>query len=264
MADTVSYENDEGLPQAKQPRLGDYSVDTEEEFDEDFSQSSSCWLASEQLSAFLETFRKPLQSFERKTICRKFPRPDVEAVYTPVVDEYLSSLVPGIKQANKEGRFTQDHALDAVGSIAFIYEHLNDLLFQSKEKGGVVLPSDQLQALFSASSHGLRLIGNASALLAKERRSVVLKKINAKGCLASLATEDFPDAKKKLFGDGFEVRLKTKSETAKTLLRASNVGRSSQQFFRGCTAPFKFRGGRGVGAFGNPQYSRPYCGFSCF
>ena len=138
-----------------------------------------------------------------------------------MLDEYLASIVPGIKQADKETKFLQGRVLDAVGPIAFMYEHLNDLLSHAKENGEVVLSSEQVQALFSASSHGLRgLVGNASALMVKERRSTVLKKINAKGSLVSLASETFPDAKKNLFGDGFEERRKTRSETAKTLLQA--------------------------------------------
>ena len=87
--------------------------------------------------------------------------------------------------------------------------------------------------------------------MTKERRSTVVKKINAKGSLVSLASETFPDAKKNLFGAGFEERLKTRLETAKTLLQASSVGKGYQ--FRGRTTPLKFREGRGAGAFGNPQ-----------
>ena len=104
------------------------------------------------------------------------------------------------------------------------------------------------------------LVGNASALLSKERRSLVLKKINSKGTLTSLAAEEFPDAKKNLFGDGFEERLKARSETAKTLFQAANAGQKTK-FFRGRTTPFRSRGYRGGGAFrGAPRnrFSRGY------
>ena len=70
------------------------------------------------------------------------------AVYTPILDEYLASIVPGVKQADKETKFLQDRILDAVGLIAFMYEHLNDLLSNAKENGVVVLSSEQVQALF--------------------------------------------------------------------------------------------------------------------
>ncbi|PFX13632.1 hypothetical protein AWC38_SpisGene22270 [Stylophora pistillata] len=105
--------------------------------------------------------------------------------------EYTSSLIPGIKQADKDGKFLHDRILDPLGPMAFIYEHLNEILSACKEHGTVLLSSDQLQGLFNASAHGLSLLENSSALHAKERRSTVLKKI-----------------KKCLFGSGFDERLK--------------------------------------------------------
>ena len=50
---------------------------------------------------------------------------------------------------------------------------------------------------------GLRLIGNASALQPKECCSVILKKMFGKGSLASLASQNFPDARRNLFGEAF-------------------------------------------------------------
>ena len=146
----------------------------EEDLQEDICSSASCWQASEDLSAFIETFRKPLQPFERKALCRKFPRPDVNTAYTPMLAEYTSSLIPGIKQADKDGKFLHDRILDPLGPMAFIYEHLNEILSACKEHGTVLLSSDQLQGLFNASAHGLSLLENSSALHAKERRSTVL------------------------------------------------------------------------------------------
>ena len=73
--DTVSYEDDDVYaPQSKQPRMNEI-LDDLDEAEEEFPASSSRWLASEQLAAFLGLLRKPLQSFERKTICRHFPGP---------------------------------------------------------------------------------------------------------------------------------------------------------------------------------------------
>ena len=77
----------------------------------------------------------------------------------------------------------------------------------------------------------IRLIGNASALMSKQRRGTILSKINSSGTLSSLASEDFPGAANFLFGEGFEARIKTWSETSKTLLQAAQVGQRSSQFF---------------------------------
>ena len=70
---------DGNLEQAIQ---GDESVDASNDEDQDIN-SASRWQVSEQLASFLETLHKPLSAFECKTICRKFPGPNVDAIYTP-------------------------------------------------------------------------------------------------------------------------------------------------------------------------------------
>lgn len=62
------------------------------------------------------------------------------------------------------------------------------------------------------------LIGDGSTRVATDRRELVLKRINP-----------FSEAKRKLFGSGFEQRLKLRSETAETVKKASKIG---QPFFR--------------------------------
>ena len=62
----------------------------------------------------------------------------------------------------------------------------------------------------------------------------MLEKINY--MLASMAQEHFPDAQRQLFGHGFERRLKTRSETADTIAKASKAvatAGSVKPFFRG-------------------------------
>ena len=158
-----------------------------------------------------------------------------------------------MKQADKDSRFLQDRVLDILGPMSFAYEHLNLIVHQCEEESSVALTQEQVKGLFNAIYNSMALVGNASALLSKERRSLVLKKINSKGTLASLAAEEFPDAKKNLFGDSFEERLKTRSETAKTLFQAANVGENTM-FFRGSTTSFRSRGYRRGGAFrGTPR-----------
>ncbi|PFX20997.1 hypothetical protein AWC38_SpisGene14529 [Stylophora pistillata] len=117
---TVSADAEKGdnPPFAKQPRLSEH-VEHGEDLEEDNYSSASRWQASEDLSAFIETFRKPLQLFDWKAICRRFPRPDVDAAYAPLLDEHLSSLIPGIKQADKDGRFLHDRILDPLGPMEF-------------------------------------------------------------------------------------------------------------------------------------------------
>ena len=69
------------------------SYHTGEDDEDDELCHSARWQASEQ--AFLGTLHKPLCAFERKAITRKYPRPDLDCVYTPSLD--LPSLLPGSK-----------------------------------------------------------------------------------------------------------------------------------------------------------------------
>lgn len=82
------------------------------------NEAASRWQASDTLTSFLGTIHKPLSAFDRKSICRTYPRPDVDAVYTPAIDKYLTSLIPGVKTVDKENRFLQDRLLDAVGPLS--------------------------------------------------------------------------------------------------------------------------------------------------
>ena len=211
---------------------------------------SARWQASEQLSAFLGTLHKPLSVFERKAITRKYPRPDLYCVYTPSLDSYLPSLLPGAKTVDKDSKFLQDRVLDTVGPVAMLFEHVYGFIAETKPGENMILSYEQMKDLGAIISNAIRLLGNASALLSKERHKTVLNKINSKGTLSSLASEEFPQAGKFLFGEGFEARIKTRSETAKTLLSAASVGQSSRPapFFRGRTTPFRRLGNRWGGA----------------
>ena len=109
-----------------------------------------------------------------------------------------------------------------------------------------------VDAMFGCVKKAIMLVGDTSTQVSSECREQVLTKLNP--VLASLAKEDFPDSGEQLLGDGFESRLKLRSETANTVADAKKAGKS---FFHG-TAPRSFHrrfwGGRG-------QYRAPYRGF---
>ena len=237
---------------------GDESFDASNEDDFD-TISASRWQASEQLASFLGTLHKPFSAFERRTICRKFPRPDVDAIYTPMLDAYLSSLVPGVKTADKENRFLQDRLLDSLGPLSVMYEHIKGFLAEGKPGSNITLSYAQMSELSCMVCNAMRLVGNSSALLSKQRRTTVPNKMNTRGTLASLASEEFANAGKNLFGECFETRIKTRSETAKTLLQAASLGQRPKPFFRGRTIPFRSRGSRWGGAGRSSQFQTyPY------
>lgn len=140
-----------------------------------------------------------------------------------------------------------------------MFEHIQGFLAEEQPGSNITLSYAQMSELGSMVCNAMRLVGNSSALLSKQRRTAVLTKINTKGTLASLASEEFPDAGKNLFGEGFESRIKMRSETAKTLLQASSVGQRAKPFFRGRTTPFRSCGSRWGGANQNSQFQTfPY------
>jgi len=146
-------------------------------------------------------------NFERKTMCREYPRPNVDAVYTPELDDYIAALVQGAKAIDKDSRFLQDKVLDITGPLCMMFEHLTAMSDSSPTKD-LTLSQDQVQSLLQAVSYSIRLVGNVSSLILATSRSTVLNKINNHGSLASLGKEDYPNAGRKLFGVGFEARLK--------------------------------------------------------
>ena len=90
-----------------------------------YESSSQRWQASEELSSLLNVcFVKPLSGFDQREIVRSCPRPDVDCVYTPVLDIFLPHLVPKCKSEDKVLRKTQDPLLDVAGPIAMSCEML--------------------------------------------------------------------------------------------------------------------------------------------
>ena len=86
-----------------------------------------------------------------------------------------------------------------LGPISMLFELVYGFLAEAKPGENVTLSFEQLKYLGAISSNAIRLLGNAFALLSKERRKTVLNKINSKGTLSSLASEEFPQAEKDVF-----------------------------------------------------------------
>ena len=195
----------------------------------DILSPNSRWEASEELAAFLETATcKPLSKFERRNLVKASPRPNVNAVYTPSMDEYLKPFVQGITLPDKPLKKMQDHVLDVFGPLSTLYENLPVMLESCNSDGAVELDKDSVLNFLTCLKHAMLLAGDASACLSVSRRELVLKKINP--LMVSLAQEHFPNIERHLFGPNFEQRLKTRSETAETIGKASRLGKP---FFRG-------------------------------
>ena len=79
-AQILAWTNDQSVStSAKQLHLNAYpEADQQHEVepDEELASPASRWQASRELTALIESFHKPLQTFDRKSTCRKFLRPD--------------------------------------------------------------------------------------------------------------------------------------------------------------------------------------------
>ena len=195
-----------------------------------------------------------MNKFERRALVRSYPRPDVDAVYTPSMDDYLKPLIPGIMAPDKPLKDLQDNILDTFGPLCTMFENLLEMLDSLGNEGVVQLDKSSINCFLSCVKHALLLAGDASASINVNRRELVLKKINP--LLASMAQEHFPDAKRQLFAPGFEQRLKSRSETADTIEKAAKVSTPSRgkPFFRGMA----FRGRQATRGGRQPSAATPF------
>lgn len=95
----------------KRPRVASTEYDHDELEESDLILSpNSRWEASERLSELLNASIRPLKRFKRRVIYikKEFPRPNVDAAYTPNLDNYLVPLIPGIKNPDEALRDVHD------------------------------------------------------------------------------------------------------------------------------------------------------------
>ena len=99
-----------------------------EDFSDDITIPAGRWDASEELSSFLDVLfaDKPLSVYVRpESNYERVPRPNVESVFSPVLDDHLRSLVTGAKGVDKEAKKHQDQLLDIVGPLSMAFEHIS-------------------------------------------------------------------------------------------------------------------------------------------
>ena len=160
------------------------------------------WEPSEELDALLNVIMKPLQRFERRSILKEFPRPAFNAAFTPTLDNYLSSMISGIKISDNSLRDIQDKLLDVLKPLCILYENCS-MKYESMD--ATTHDKATVVGMFNCLKKSVTLVGDTSAQLSPNYREQVLTKLNQ--VLSSLGKEEFPDAGKQLFGNGFESRL---------------------------------------------------------
>ena len=139
-----------------------------------------------------------MKRFERRAIKKEFPRPNVDAAYTPNLDSYLVPLIAGIKSPDESLRDVQDKICDISGPLGVMYENLLPLVSAAESGEEVTLENHGVTAFMNCVKKSIILVGDMSAIFTTQRRT----KLNPS--LASLGKEQFPEAGKQLFGEGFE------------------------------------------------------------
>lgn len=183
----------------KRPRANMASTDIEcdhnelEESDLILAPNSR-WEASENLKELINASTQPLKRFERRAIEKEFPRPNVDAAYTPNLDSYLVPLIAGIKGPDQSLRDIQDKICDIFGPLGVMHENLLPLVSATEDGEEVTLDRQAVAAFMNCLKKSVMLLGDASAIITTQHRGQVLTKLNPS--LASLGKEQFPDARR--------------------------------------------------------------------
>jgi len=109
-----------------------------------------------------------------------------------------------------------------MGPVAMLFEHIYCFLAETKPGENVILSYEQMKQLGTVTSNALRLLGNASALCQRRDARLSLTK-SIQGELYHL----FPPKSYRRLAKICLGRIKTRSETAKSLLSAASRGQNS-------------------------------------
>ena len=155
------------------------------------------------IQAFLqEVFSQPLQKSAHTDLCRLYPRPQVETLMVPQIDEFLECLgnIDHLKRPLPLEADLQNHLrnfIDVAGPLSLMLHHL--------EKGPMA--HDLIKHITCQS---LRLLGHAVASLNKVRRKAILKKVGLQ--FHSVAAKG-PTKGSGLFSDGGSERSSKRKNT---------------------------------------------------
>ncbi|KAL9978422.1 hypothetical protein ACROYT_G015935 [Oculina patagonica] len=196
---------DENNP-TRHPRIEDVSDDGDLD---GLLSANSRWEPSEELDALLNVIQKPLQRFKRRSTIKEFPRPSSEAAFTPNLDNYLISMIPGVKISDNSLRNIKDKTLDVPVPLCTLYENFT-MMYESLDEGAITVEKSAVMGMFNCVKKAVMLVGDTSAQMSAKHREQVLTKLNP--VLSSLGKEDFPDAGKQLFGDGIHSSSRTDIE----------------------------------------------------
>ena len=158
-------------------------------------------------------FNRCLTDAEHEAILKDFPRPEVNALQPPKLDEEVKEQ---LKKSGKDPHFgaekslykIQGQLLDVAGPLTCLWA---DLL---NPKANV-----STENILLLIQRALVLLGSTSHSVSQERRKIAWTRINPK--LKSLATEEYEKRESNLFGPGFLEKASKRIESEKTLSKVA-------------------------------------------
>ncbi|PFX28269.1 hypothetical protein AWC38_SpisGene6965 [Stylophora pistillata] len=141
--------------------------------------SAARWQASEELSTFLGTTRTPLSKSDKRQMVKDYPRPNLDAPFTPRLDSYLPGLMGGLTGPEAKLREIQDKVLDIVGPLRTAHEHLLDKL--DTPSSIIQFSREEGTGLMAIIQRSIQLAKHASATISQKHRVGVLSKSVQKG-----------------------------------------------------------------------------------
>ena len=211
-------------------------VEWEQEAEDDSPNAKGITLfkVAERTEKFLAGyFSNAVPNQTRRQWRDKYGAPSTSATACPNMDKVIKTRLSAVtKSQDKQLARQQALLLDAVGPITYLLEEAT--------KGEL----NQKKAVEAAQT-ALKLLGNASAHVNRERRRNALQDMNPR--LTDMADDDtiYKTAAPALFGDGFCKKAKERDEELKCLNQASSSRATPSQsrgsnFFRG-GRPYKYR-----------------------
>ena len=124
---------------------------------------NSRWEASEGLSQFLESAVKRLSKFDRKTLVKTYPRPNVDVAFTPAMDEYLKPFIQKVTTPDKPHKELQDKVLDILGPLCTVLENLANMESSIDTDGVIQLDATSVHNFLECINHALMLTGDVAS-----------------------------------------------------------------------------------------------------
>ena len=137
---------------------------------------NSLWEASEGVSQFLESAVKRLNKFERKTLIKTYPRPNVDVAFTPAMDEYLKPFIQGVTTPDKPHKDLQDKVLHILGPLCTAFENLANMESSIATEEVIQLDAMSVRNFLGCIKYALML--TVVSQISTTRRELVVKKIN--------------------------------------------------------------------------------------